>query len=70
LDITGSYHFVAGSTGITIQASVFNAYNRINLRDIQYLIVRESNDPNDYSIAQRSLRMLGFLPSLNLKLSF
>lgn len=70
LDVTAAYHFMLGSTRVNIQASVFNVYNRVNVRDIQYLTARTSSNPNDFSVAKRSLQMLGFLPSLNLKLNF
>ncbi len=70
LDVTAAYHFVLGSTRINIQASVFNVYNRINIRDIQYLTLRTSSNANDFTISKRSLRMLGFLPSVNLKFNF
>jgi ferric enterobactin receptor len=70
LDAAVARNFQWNKTKGSIQFSAFNCYNQINIRDIQYLTLRNSNLPNDYTIAQRSISMLGFLPSINLKLQF
>lgn len=70
LDVTAAWHFLLGKAKGSIQFSVFNAYNQKNIGSIQYLTVRNSIDPNDFSVAKRSVNMLGFLPSINLKLKF
>lgn len=70
LDLGVSYNFTLQNIKGNIQFSCFNIYNRKNIRNRQYLIVRNGNEPNDYLVAERDIYMLGFLPSLILHLSF
>ncbi|MFM9983778.1 MAG: carboxypeptidase-like regulatory domain-containing protein [Flavobacteriales bacterium] len=70
LDASLSYQFFFRNTRAKIQLSCFNVYNRQNIRDIQYLVKDTGPGQNDFSITERKVLMLGFLPSLNLNLRF
>jgi hypothetical protein len=70
LDAGVSYNFLFRNIKGNIQFSCFNIYNKKNIRNRQYLVVRNGNEANDYTVAQRDIYMLGILPSLILHLSF
>lgn len=70
LDINAAYNFSVRKTQAKLQFSVFNVYNRKNVRDIQYIAVRENNNNDDYRVIERKVYMLPFLPSINLQLRF
>ena len=69
-DVSVSYQFYFRNTRARIQLSCYNVYNRKNIRDIQYLTVDTGPGQNDFTITERKVLMLGFLPSLNLSLRF
>lgn len=70
LDISAAYHFSLKRTRGKLQFSVFNVYNHENVRDIQYIAVRDNDDNNDYRVVERKVNMLPFLPSINLQMRF
>jgi len=70
LDISAAYHFNLKKTEGKLQFSVFNVYDKKNVRDIQYIAVRDNNDNNDYQVVERKVNMLPFLPSINLQIRF
>ncbi len=70
LDISAAYHFNMKRAEGKLQFSIFNVYDRKNVRDIQYIAVRESVENNDYKVVERKVNMLPFLPNLNLQLRF
>lgn len=70
MDFTVAWRFMLGKIAGSLQFSLFNVYNQPNVRDIQYRALRNSNNPNDFAVDKRDVSMLGFLPSLNLKLKF
>lgn len=70
LDINAAYQFMMGKTKLNVVASIYNVYNRQNIRDIQYNILRNGASQDDYTIGTRSLQMIGFLPTLNLQFLF
>jgi len=70
LDISAAYTFMLKKIQGKLQFSVFNVYNHQNVRDIQYIAVRVGNENNDYTVKERNINMLPFLPSVNLQLRF
>ncbi len=70
MDISAAYHFSLKNTQGKLQFSIFNVYNYKNVRDIQYIAVRDNDDNNDYRVVERKVNMLPFLPSVNLQLRF
>jgi ferric enterobactin receptor len=70
LDLTGSYKFMLGRTQGKIILSLFNIYNHQNIKDIQYLAVRNGTEVSDFDVAERKIGMQGFLPSLLIQLKF
>lgn len=69
-DIAMSYNFSFGKSRGKIQFSIFNLFNRANVKDIQYLAIKNDDVSGNFDIAERKINMLGFLPSVNLQLKF
>lgn len=67
LDISAHYKLDLKKSKVEFGASLYNAYNRTNIRSIQYFAV--TNDTQlDYF--QSNLPMLGIVPSLSVQLRF
>ncbi len=70
LDLSVAYAFPVNRYSGKIQASALNVYNRKNLRDIQYLVERPATNDQNYTVRERPIRMLPFLPSLQIEFQF
>lgn len=70
LDLTLAWKKNFKNCRLEIVASVFNVYNRSNVRNIQYVVLNNYNDAGRLSIGQRNIGMLGLLPSLMMRLQF
>lgn len=69
-DVAVSYNFSFRKSRGKIQFSIFNLFDRANIKDIQYLAIKSDDNSSDFDIAERKINMLGFLPSINLQLKF
>jgi hypothetical protein len=67
LDLSAHYKLDLKKSKIEFGASIYNAYNRTNIRSIQYFAVA-NNAQLDYF--QSNLPMLGIVPSLSVQLRF
>lgn len=70
LDLAATWRKDMRKFKLELAASVFNVYNRNNLRNIQYVVLNNYNEEGRLNIGSRSVGMLGFLPSLLIKLKF
>ena len=69
-DLAISYNFGFGKSRGKMQFSVFNLFDRTNIKDVQYLAIKNDENTGNFEIAERRINMLGFLPSINLQLKF
>jgi ferric enterobactin receptor len=70
LDLTASYKFTLGRAESKIILSLFNVYNHRNIKDIQYLAIRNGTQVSDFDVAERRIGMQGFLPSVLIQFKF
>ncbi len=70
LDFTGSFKFMLGRVEGKIILSLFNVYNHQNIKDVQYLAIRNGLEVSNFDVAERKIGMQGFLPSLLIQLKF
>jgi len=67
LDLTANYRFNWQDAIVEAGVSIFNAYNRENIRSRSYRLV---NNGSSASLNTNSLQMIGFLPSINLRFTW
>jgi hypothetical protein len=70
MDISVSNQFMIGRSEFTLSASVYNLYNRRNVREYQYTAIKMPSDQFGYLAGVKSVAMIGILPSLNLSIRF
>lgn len=71
LDLSGKYTVEIGKTRVQLGLSLFNAYNRTNIKGIRFLKVPE-NPNDDFPGGYRPIEVeqLGILPGVSLKVDF
>ena len=69
-DLAFSYNFSFRKSRGKVQFSIFNLFDRDNVKDIQYLAIKNDDNTSNFEIAERRINMLGILPSINLQLKF
>ncbi|MDZ4823184.1 MAG: TonB-dependent receptor, partial [Flavobacteriales bacterium] len=70
LDAAVSYSFAIRKTNGQLNLSLFNIYNRRNIRNYQYFAVGNNEEGASFIVGQRQDRMTGFSPSINFSLKF
>jgi len=68
LDFSVYYDFMIGVGNATVGLSIYNVYNRNNVRDRYYFIAGTESD--DLFVSQRDQTLLGFLPALQLTMEW
>jgi hypothetical protein len=69
-DVVAGYEWNWGAHRLTLQGAVYNLFNRTNLRAIQYNVVPKAETVAGYTVAERSIQMIGRVPSLHLSWQF
>ncbi len=70
LDVSIHRSFKIAGAQAELGVSLFNLYNRKNVRDIQYSTVGDPTNPETFSVQERKIFMLGTIPSFNLRIEF
>ncbi|MBL0315417.1 MAG: carboxypeptidase-like regulatory domain-containing protein [Flavobacteriales bacterium] len=70
LDLAATWRKDTRKLKLELAASIFNVYNRSNLKNIQYVVLNNYNDEGRLNIGSRSVGMLGILPSIMIRLKF
>ena len=65
MDLSANYRFALGSAKAEAGVSVYNVYNRENVRNRTYFL---EDEQGSLVLNNRDLRMLGLLPSFQLRL--
>ncbi|MFT4682652.1 MAG: ferric enterobactin receptor [Yoonia sp.] len=68
LDVSVYYDFMIGVGNATVGLSIYNVYNRNNVKDRYYFIAGTESD--DLFVSQRDQTLLGFLPALQLTMEW
>lgn len=69
LDLSTTYNFQLGGYPCKAGLSLYNVYDRDNVRDIQYFVSMSEDPDQDFQLNSRDVRMLGFSPSVNFKIT-
>jgi ferric enterobactin receptor len=67
LDLSIKYHWSSAHVQWELGASIYNFYNRMNIRSRQYFLTQEENN---IALMQSNLNMLGFVPSIQMQIRF
>lgn len=70
LDIAATWKKNFRKWRLEIAASVFNTYNRNNIRNVQYVVLSNYNDEGRLKIGKRTIGMLNVLPTVMIRLKF
>ncbi len=67
MDVSAHYKLNWKKSKVVLGASIYNAYNRTNIRSIQYFAIAQETQLDYF---QSNLNMLGIVPSLNINIRF
>jgi len=68
LDLSVGYTLVKDNITCSLRGGVYNVYDRVNIRDVQYLSFPSNTGEN--VIEKRNIAMIGRVPSLQLTIAF
>jgi outer membrane receptor for ferrienterochelin and colicin len=68
LDLSVGYTLVKDNITWSLRGGVYNVYDRVNIRDVQYLSFPSNTGEN--VIEKRNIAMIGRVPSLQLTIAF
>lgn len=68
-DIVAGYEWNWGAHRMTLHGAIYNVLNRTNSRGVQYTVVPKNN-PAGYTVNERSIQMIGRMPSVHLSWQF
>jgi hypothetical protein len=69
-DVVAAYEWTWGSNRLALQGAIYNLLNRTNTRGVQYTVVPTNQNPEGFRIIERSVLMIGRIPSIHLSWQF
>jgi hypothetical protein len=69
-DVIAGYEWNWGAHRMTLNASVYNVFNRTNIRSVQYIVKPNEENTAGYDVVERSIQMIGRMPTAHLSWQF
>jgi ferric enterobactin receptor len=69
-DVVAGYEWNWGAHRLTLNAAVYNVFDRTNIRAVQYNVKPNEQNPAGYDIVERSIQMIGRMPTAHLVWQF
>jgi outer membrane receptor for ferrienterochelin and colicin len=69
-DFIAGYEWNWGAHRLTLNAAVYNVFNRTNIRAVQYIVRPNEENTAGYDVVERSIQMIGRMPTAHLSWQF
>lgn len=69
-DVIAGYEWNWGAHRLTLNAAVYNVFDRTNIRSVQYSVKPNEENTAGYDVVERSIQMIGRMPTAHLSWQF